>query len=145
MNIIRAISTSDVSIDTVNKANRFVDVDGRPDETLTIEMVQHYGFKSMPIKDVEFINYQFQNNNISVAENDGNILQSLDLVTGDVVLYVDDKNYIYIHADGKIEIESEKDIIITNSGKVQFNSDGEIDITSQGQVNINNGNLTVDA
>ena len=108
--------------------------DGRPDETLGGKLYQHYGFKSSPPAGVELVHMEQGNNGFSVAENDGNIMESLG-VSGDVSIYAIHngkvnsialtENFVSIITDtanpqAAIVIEKDTDVTIQAPGKISL-------------------------
>ena len=71
INIIRGIIKS-----ITGNTNRFFKSSGRPDEEIQGKIYQHYGFRSAPPAGVEHLTIQYGNNNVSVAENDGAIIEN---------------------------------------------------------------------
>ena len=98
----------------IGTGDRYFTGQGRPDETISGKMYQHYGFRSIPIENCELMTVQYGNNNVSVAENDGNLLAtSSSTVAGDVTVYSvhDTKiNVIGLHSD---QLNIQSDTIIT--------------------------------
>lgn len=103
-------------------SSRYFEASGRPDETVSGKMYQHYGFRSNPLPNTELMTIQYGNNNVSVAENDGNLLSTTSQDVGDVVVYSvhnsTEKNVVSLKIDG-INIQSDKIITIRIQDKTQ--------------------------
>jgi phage gp45-like len=134
MNIIRGLL---IAIEqSAKKFYQKYSIDGRADEVSTGTLFQHYGFKSQPTKGCELVHLELQNNGVSVAESDNNLLNKT-LNPGDVYVYSDDKNFIKLVPDSntsttKISIQSSGDILVKNAN-------GQILLSQNGQVNVNQG------
>ena len=115
-------------------------------ENITLPILQHYGFTSMPLSDAELTVHRDGANWYSLAEDSKDRPTTLN--PGEVMLYVDKDTNILIKPDGTISMTNgEGTFVLGPHGTiVMTNSKGSIDLDSDtGQVDINNGNLTVDA
>lgn len=140
INFIRALIKT-----LTGTGDRYYTGTGRPDETTTGKMYQHYGFRSVPIENCELMTVQYGNNNVSIAENDGNLL-STSLVTGDTAVYSvhgTKSNIIALHAD-QLNIQSDTLITIrirdkTKSVVIGYIPDtpGPLDVSPMSLVTVN--------
>ena len=91
---------------------------GRPQETCSGLLFQHYGLRTQPPANVDLFTLQYGNNHFSVAENDGGRL-GIDLNSGDVYLYTDSTNYIHIVPTGSISITTPSTVISQTPANAQ--------------------------
>lgn len=102
---------------TNQTGNRYYSAQGRPDETVKGKMYQHYGFRSSPpTEGIELVHLEQGNNAISVAENDGQLLDVTQL-EGATAVYSVHKNPANTNL---ISLESGGVQITTSTGNIEI-------------------------
>jgi phage gp45-like len=137
--IIRSILSSlGVAFNTAKTAGyRTFFGTGRADEHISGKMYQHYGFASMPPEGAELITMQYGNNNISIAENDGSVVSTVDLQKNDVMVYAkngDEFSFLNMfmklgsvlmsmETTGDFAVQADKDITLdTPDGNIEMSA-----------------------
>ena len=97
-----------------------VEMEGLAGESVSGELMQHYGYSSAPLPGAEFLAIPVGGNSkhtVVVASDDGRY--RITLKDGEVTLYTDEGDYIHMKRGRLIEIETET-LVVKATTKVRF-------------------------
>ncbi|WP_104911919.1 phage baseplate assembly protein [Pseudomonas sp. LG1D9] len=97
-----------------------VEMEGLAGESVSGELMQHYGYSSAPLPGAEFLAIPVGGNSkhtVVVASDDGRY--RITLKDGEVSLYTDEGDYIHMKRGRLIEIETET-LVVKATTKVRF-------------------------
>lgn len=97
-----------------------VELQGLAGESVSGELIQHYGFSSAPLEGAEYVVVPVGGNSkhaVVVASDDGRYRVTLQ--DGEVSLYTDEGDYIHLKRGRLIEVETET-LLVKAKTKIRF-------------------------
>ena len=97
-----------------------IEMEGLAGESVSGELMQHYGFSSAPLPGAEFLAIPVGGNSkhtVVVASEDGRY--RITLIDGEVSLYTDEGDYIHMKRGRLIEVETDT-LVVKAKTKVRF-------------------------